>query len=86
MSDTTHNGHGKLSDARVGERVRVISVAEDDGNLRLLEMGLVPGTPLEVARRAPFGGPLLIRVRGGVLAIDRSWAGAVHVAADSAPA
>ena len=79
MSETTLNGHERLSEVDPGSRVRVVAVAEDDGNQRLLEMGLVPGTPLEVARRAPFGGPLLIRVRGGMLAIDRDWARAVAV-------
>lgn len=68
-----------LSDAPVGVALRVMSVAADPANHRLLEMGLVPGTPLEVARRAPLGGPLLLRFRGGVVAVDRTWASVVGV-------
>ncbi len=31
---------------------------------RLLEMGLVPGTPVTLLRRAPLGDPLIVRLRG----------------------
>jgi ferrous iron transport protein A len=46
---------------------------------RLLEMGLTPGAPVEVVRRAPFGDPLQIRVRGYLLAIRRAQAERVLV-------
>jgi ferrous iron transport protein A len=31
---------------------------------RLMELGLLPGTPLTVVGRAPFGGPLELLFRG----------------------
>ena len=37
--------------------------------LRLMEMGLVPGTPVRVRKRAPFGGPLELKVRDYLLSI-----------------
>ncbi len=37
--------------------------------LRLMEMGLVPGTPVKVRKRAPFGGPLELKVRDYLLSI-----------------
>ena len=37
---------------------------------RLAELGMTPGTRLEILRTAP-GQPLLLRVRGSLLAIDR---------------
>jgi ferrous iron transport protein A len=39
------------------------------GRLRLLEMGLTPGTHIQVTRAAAFGGPLDILVRGYQLSL-----------------
>lgn len=49
---------------------------------RLLELGLVPGTPIEVLRRAPLGDPIELRLRQVHLSIRRSDAAMVHVACD----
>ncbi|MFW6049893.1 MAG: FeoA family protein [Myxococcota bacterium] len=38
---------------------------------RLMEMGLLPGTPVEVVRVAPLGDPIEIRVRGYALSLRR---------------
>ena len=46
---------------------------------RLMELGLVPGTPVEMVRRAPFGDPFELRVRGTHLSIRRSEAERVYV-------
>jgi len=40
--------------------------------LRLLEMGLTPGTPLAITRRAPGGDPVEVRVRGTRLCVRRA--------------
>ncbi len=47
---------------------------------RLLEMGVVPGTPVEMIRRAPLGDPLKIRLRGFLLSLRR--VDAVHIELD----
>ena len=44
------------------------------GRLRLLEMGLTPGTHVKVVRVAAFGGPLDIFVRGYQLSLRRDEA------------
>ncbi len=44
---------------------------------RLMEMGLLPGTRIEMVRRAPFGDPLEIRLRGYLLSLRRSEASGV---------
>lgn len=49
---------------------------------RLLELGLVPGTRVEVLRRAPLGDPIELRLRQVHLSIRRADAAAVHVAGD----
>jgi ferrous iron transport protein A len=46
---------------------------------RLMELGLVPGTPIEVVRLAPLGDPLELRIRRVHLSIRRSEAAHIHV-------
>ena len=46
---------------------------------RLMDLGLVPGTPVRYVRAAPLGDPLELIVRGTHLSIRRSEAGRVHV-------
>ncbi len=46
---------------------------------RLMELGLVPGTPVEVVRRAPLGDPVELRLRQVHLSIRRSEAARIHV-------
>lgn len=46
---------------------------------RLLAMGLTPGTSFEVARCAPLGDPIEIRVRGFSLSLRRDEAEALLV-------
>ncbi|MCG3136007.1 MAG: hypothetical protein HMLKMBBP_03794 [Planctomycetes bacterium] len=55
---------------------------------RLAELGFTPGTGVTVVSRAPNGGPLRVRVRGGFLALRRDEAAQVrvHPAGDAARA
>ena len=48
---------------------------------RLLEMGLVPGTAVEVVRLAPLGDPMELKVRGFLLSVGKAEAAHVEVAA-----
>lgn len=38
---------------------------------RMMDMGIVPGVEIEVVRRAPWGGPLQLRLKGYYLAMRR---------------
>lgn len=51
---------------------------------RLVELGLRQGARVEVLRRAPFGGPLAVRVGGVLLALRSSHAG--HLLVEPEPA
>ena len=63
-------GFGHL---RKGMRARVSSVSGDDaGSVRLMEMGLTPGTEFTVTKVAPLGDPVEIRVRGSRLCLRKS--------------
>lgn len=53
-----------------GEEGRITSL-DADGSLRrrLLDFGLIVGTPVRCLRRSPWGSPVIYRVRGTMLAI-----------------
>ena len=59
-----------LRDLKSGERACVESI-QGGGAIRrrMMDMGIVPGVELEVVRRAPFGGPLQVRLKGYYLAM-----------------
>ena len=46
---------------------------------RLMELGMVPGTPVVRSGQAPLGDPLAFRVRGAVLCLRRAEAACVTV-------
>ena len=69
-----------LAEIPVGERGKVTHIEGLDGiSLRLLEMGLTPGTPFRLLGTAPLGDPLELEVRGYRLSIRRSEAARVRV-------
>lgn len=70
-----------LSDIAVGAAAEVVAVLGEPGaRLRLMELGLLPGTRVEVVRVAPLGDPLELRLRGYSLSIRRQLASTVKVA------
>lgn len=63
-----------------GERAAVARIdipPEQRG--RLLEMGLLPGTPVELVRFAPLGDPVEIRLRNYHLSLRKSEADRIFV-------
>ena len=54
-----------LQDLQVGDTARVSGFRdESDYAQRLMRLGLIPGTRIEVKRVAPLGDPIEIRFRG----------------------
>jgi DtxR family Mn-dependent transcriptional regulator len=70
-----------LSECRVGEKVLVQGVSDDDAErLRELERrGLVPGTRIEVIAESKFEGPISVRIKGRRSNIPLGLARAVFV-------
>lgn len=60
-----------LKDAKIGSTVRIDSVGESELKQRLLTMGLIPGTRVEILRTAPLGDPVAIRLRAYNLALRK---------------
>ncbi len=59
----------------------VISAVGGEGalRLRLLDMGLIPGTEVHVVKAAPLGDPIEITVRGYSLTIRKSDAAEIKI-------
>ncbi|WP_395665088.1 ferrous iron transport protein A [Methylocella sp.] len=70
-----------LSDLAVGERARIVALsrARREYRQKLIAMGLTPGVEFEIARVAPLGDPVEIRVRGFAMSLRRAEADAVAV-------
>ena len=74
------HGCGAERELAPGERGRIAAVdGEVEMMQRLLEMGLTPGTELELVRVAPLGDPIEVRVRGYLLSIRKENAALVRV-------
>ncbi|HVW22156.1 MAG TPA: FeoA family protein [Opitutaceae bacterium] len=70
----------KLSELAPGTSATVRSFSAQAGPpLRLLEMGLLPGTRLTLVRTAPLGDPIEIRLRGYHLSLRKAEASHVLV-------
>lgn len=74
----------RLADLTPGKSA-VVTAISGAGRVasRLMEMGFVPGTIVEVLRRAPFGGPVQYRVHGCSVSMRSAEASCVSVETDS---
>ncbi len=69
-----------LSQLPIGRRGQVVQVeGVDEISVRLMEMGLVPGTEFTLLGAAPLGDPLEMEVRGYRLSLRKSEAARVEV-------
>ncbi len=78
-----HQSLRTLDELPIGESAVVHRVAcQQRVGRRLMEMGLLPGTRIEMVRRAPLGDPLEIRLRGYLLSLRRADASGVSLTPD----
>ncbi|MDG1892646.1 MAG: FeoA family protein [Verrucomicrobiota bacterium] len=49
------------------------------GKMRLMELGLLPGTLIRLIRRAPMGDPIEIEVRGSLISLRKQEADLIEV-------
>ena len=74
------NGMSRLVDIETGVQVRIDSFTGKSSTMKKLnQFGLYPGDLAHIVRRAPFGGPVLLQVRGMELALGRSLAECILV-------
>lgn len=63
-----------IMDAAVGDKLIIRGIDEGDARRRLLDFGFTKGAEVTVCNAAPFGGTILVSIRGYVVAI-RDFAG-----------
>jgi ferrous iron transport protein A len=69
-----------LDQLALGEHARVRAVGgHGPMTVRLLEMGFVPGVEVALIKRAPFGDPLELRLRGYHVSLRRAEARRVEI-------
>ena len=73
-----------LKDSETGMVVRIDSVGDSKLKNRLMTMGLIPGTRVEILRSAPMGDPIAIRLRSYNLAMRKDDAAQIQVTQISA--
>ena len=61
------------------EGVVTLLNCDPEASHRLMEMGLLPGTPIKVVRFAPLGDPIEILMRGYHLSLRKAEASSILV-------
>jgi DtxR family transcriptional regulator, Mn-dependent transcriptional regulator len=71
-----------LSELIPGQKAFINSINETCQGIerkRLMDLGFVPGTFVEVAVSSPFSDPTAYRVRGGLIALRKSQASKINI-------
>ena len=69
-----------LSNLKPGQRGRILRITGPGSlKMRLMEMGVVPGTTVEVKRVAPLGDPVEVEVKGYRMSLRREEAAIIEV-------
>ena len=79
MNILRRGGNMTLKDSEAGMLVRIDSVGDSKLKNRLMTMGLIPGTRVEILRSAPMGDPIAIRLRSYNLAMRKDDAAQIQV-------
>ena len=70
----------KLSNLPPGSKAKIHSLAASNPSMaRLRELGVLPGTPVQLVRVAPLGDPIEISVRGSLLSLRKQEADFIQV-------
>jgi Fe2+ transport system protein A len=63
------DSHMKLSELKSGEKGKILAFQNSDLELKLMEMGCIPGEEVVVEQKAPLGDPISIRIAGYSLSL-----------------
>lgn len=64
----------RLSELKSGERGTIIAFESPELELKLMEMGCIPGEEVVVEQIAPLGDPISIRIAGYSLSLRKNEA------------
>lgn len=69
-----------LAELKPGEKGTITTVRGGGAvRRRILDMGVIPGTEVEVERAAPLGDPIEIKIKGYHLSLRRGEAADIYV-------
>jgi DtxR family Mn-dependent transcriptional regulator len=71
-----------LSELMPGQKAFINGIDKDCHGVerkRLMDLGFVPGTMVEVALSSPFRDPTAYRVKGGLIALRRNQASKINI-------
>lgn len=71
-----------LSELIPGEKAFVRSISSDCTGIerqRLMDLGFIPGSLVEVEVKSPFRDPTAYRIKGGLIALRRNQASKIHI-------
>lgn len=69
----------RLSDLKAGEKATITEFESPDLELKLMEMGCLPGEEIIVEQIAPLGDPISIRIAGYSLSLRKNEAKQIMV-------
>jgi len=62
----------RLSELKKGEKARIVRIVGPPYvRMKLLNIGLIPGTYIKMITEAPFGDPIEVEAKGSYIAIRR---------------
>ncbi|HEU4472950.1 MAG TPA: FeoA family protein [Flavisolibacter sp.] len=64
----------RLSELKPGERATIVRFESPELELKLMEMGCIPGEQLVIEQIAPLGDPISIRIAGYSLSLRKNEA------------
>jgi len=68
-----------VADLKIGERGVICCFSDQEMSLKLLEMGCLPGSEIELSSKAPFGDPICIKVLGYSLSMRVEEAATINL-------
>lgn len=68
-----------LLDLETGQQAKIKLLSDKELQLKLMDMGCLPGSDISVAFKAPYDGPICVEVCGSKLALRRNEAASVII-------
>jgi ferrous iron transport protein A len=69
----------RLSELKAGERAVITEFESSELEIKLMEMGCLPGEEIIVEQIAPLGDPISVRIAGYSLSLRKSEANQIFV-------
>ena len=68
-----------LADLKISEKGIIKSFSDEALSIKLIEMGCLPGSEIQINFTAPFNGPIAIKVAGNHLSLRKEEAQSISL-------